>query len=226
MRVSGLLHLLALIFCLVITWVFVRSYINFNMKTNRLPRWMGDCSVPSPASRLVKTKCGLSKSCPDNFFAFKISSGAANVVGPSMCFEGQTIMSPVKNNVGRGLNIALVNGTTGKVMTQKYFDMYSGDASLLVKFLKEIPEGMLVLVASYDDPGTKMNDEIRKLFSNLGSTYAKQLGFRDSWVFLGARDLNSKSPFEEFLKNNPDVNKYDGWPELLELEGCVPQKVY
>ncbi|XP_065742108.1 protein FAM3D [Phocoena phocoena] len=223
MRVSGLLHLLVLIFGLVTTWVFVRRYINFNMKTILLGEWM--TATPS-SSHSVKTKCGLSKSCPDNFFAFKITSGAANVVGPSVCFEGQMIMSPVKNNVGRGLNIALVNGTTGKVMTQKYFDMYSGDANLLVKFLKEIPEGTLVLVASYDDPGTKMNDEIRKLFSNLGSTYAKQLGFRDSWVFLGAKDLNSKSPFEEFLKNNPDVNKYDGWPELLELEGCVPQKVY
>lgn len=29
------------------------------------------------------------------------------------------------------------------------------DVKLLVKFLKEIPVGMLVLVASYDDPGTK-----------------------------------------------------------------------
>ena len=29
------------------------------------------------------------------------------------------------------------------------------DPSLLVKFLKEIPAGTLVLVASYDDPGTK-----------------------------------------------------------------------
>lgn len=43
----------------------------------------------------------------------------------------------------------------------------------------------------------RMNDEIRKLFSNLGSSYAKQLGFRDSWVFLGAKDLKSKSPFEQ-----------------------------
>ncbi|XP_045850686.1 protein FAM3D-like [Meles meles] len=127
--------------------------------------------------------------------------------------------------VGRGLNFALVNGTTGVVLTQKCFDMYSGDVPLLVKFPKEIPEGTLVLAASYDDPGTKMNDETRKLLTNLGSSYAKQLGFRDSWVFLGAKDLRDKSPFEQFLKNNPDTNKYEGWPELLELEGCVPQKV-
>ncbi|KAB1264344.1 Protein FAM3D [Camelus dromedarius] len=224
MRVSGLLRLLSLISVLVVSWFFVRSYISSNMINVRLPRWIGSVHKENPV--VVKTKCGLSKSCSANFFAFKISSGAANVVGPSMCFEGQTIMSPVKNNVGRGLNIALVNGTKGTVLRHGSFDMYSGDPNLLVKFLKEIPDGTLVLVASYDDPGTKMNDEIRKLLSDLGSSYAKQLGFRDSWVFLGAKGLKSKSPFEEFLKNSPDTNKYDGWPELLELEGCVPQKVY
>uniref|UniRef100_A0ABI0NUF8 FAM3 metabolism regulating signaling molecule D n=1 Tax=Bos taurus TaxID=9913 RepID=A0ABI0NUF8_BOVIN len=195
MRLSGLLRYLALIFAVATTWLFIREYINFNMKTFRLPRWMG--SAHKNSSQLVKNKCGLSKSCPDNFFAFKIVSGAANVVGPTMCFEDQTIMSPVKNNVGRGLNVVLVDGTTGAVLTQKSFDMYSGDASLLTKFLKEISEDVLVLVASYDDPGTKMNDEIRKLFSNLGSTHVKQLGFRDSWVFLGAQNLKSKSPFEQ-----------------------------
>ncbi|XP_032179716.1 protein FAM3D isoform X1 [Mustela erminea] len=223
MRRSGVLRLLALIFALVTTWIFLRSYSSLNMKTIRLPRWLAD--LDSKKVEVVRTKCGLSKPCPDNFFAFKISSGAANVVGPTMCFENRVIMSPVKNNVGRGLNFALVNGTTGVVLTQKCFDMYSGDITLLVKFLKEIPEGTLVLVASYDDPGTKMNDETRKLLTNLGSSYAKQLGFRDSWVFLGARDLRDKSPFEQFLKNNPDTNKYEGWPELLELEGCVPRKI-
>uniref|UniRef100_A0A8C5W945 FAM3 metabolism regulating signaling molecule D n=1 Tax=Microcebus murinus TaxID=30608 RepID=A0A8C5W945_MICMU len=194
------------------------NYVSGGMKTIRLPRWLGEWAP-------VKTKCDLSKPCPANFFAFKICSGAANVVGPSLCFENHMIMSPVKNNVGRGLNIALVNGTTGTVMRQKTFDMYSGDVQFLVKFLKEIPEGTLVLVASYDDPGTKMNSEVRQLFSSLGSSYADQLGFRDSWVFLGAKDLRSKSPFEQFLKNNPQTNKYEGWPELLELEGCVPLKI-
>ncbi|XP_057167827.1 protein FAM3D isoform X3 [Ursus arctos] len=207
MRVSGVLRLLALVFALVATWIFIRSYVSLTMKTIRLPRWLAGSN--SKEIKAVKTKCGLSKPCPDNFFAFKISSGAANVVGPTMCFENFVIMSPVKNNVGRGLNIALVN-----------------DVKLLVKFLKEIPEGTLVLVASYDDPGTKMNEETRKLLSSLGSSYAEQLGFRDSWVFLGAKNLKDKSPFEQFLKNHPDTNKYDGWPELLELEGCVPQKVF
>ncbi|XP_054585605.1 protein FAM3D isoform X4 [Eptesicus fuscus] len=223
MRPSGLFRFLAFIFVLITSLIFIRSYMSIGMKTIRLPRWLGP---PSKKIEVVKIKCGLSKPCPDNFFAFKILSGAANVVGPSMCFEGHMIMSPVKDNVGRGLNIALVNGTTGKVVRQASFDMYSGDPTLLVKFLKAIPEGMLVLVASFDDPGTKMNDELRKLFSNLGSSYAGQLGFRDSWIFLGARDISNKSPFEQYLKNTPNTNKYEGWPELLELEGCVPRKVF
>ncbi|KAK1332259.1 hypothetical protein QTO34_006931 [Cnephaeus nilssonii] len=220
---SGLFRFLAVIFVLVTSLIFIRSYMSIGVKTIRLPRWLGP---PSKKIEVVKIKCGLSKPCPDNFFAFKILSGAANVVGPSICFEDHMIMSPVKDNVGRGLNIALVNGTTGKMLRQASFDMYSGDPTLLVKFLKAIPEGMLVLVASYDDPGTKMNDELRKLFSNLGSSYAGQLGFRDSWVFLGARDISNKSPFEQYLKNTPNTNKYEGWPELLELEGCVPRKVF
>lgn len=223
MRPSGLFRFLAVIFVLVTSLIFIRSYMSIGVKTIRLPRWLGP---PSKKIEVVKIKCGLSKPCPDNFFAFKILSGAANVVGPSICFEDHMIMSPVKDNVGRGLNIALVNGTTGKMLRQASFDMYSGDPKLLVKFLKAIPEGMLVLVASYDDPGTKMNDELRKLFSNLGSSYAGQLGFRDSWVFLGARDISNKSPFEQYLKNTPNTNKYEGWPELLELEGCVPRKVF
>lgn len=37
--------------------------------------------------RLPRHKCGNQNSCPQNYFAFKIISGAANVVGPSICFE-------------------------------------------------------------------------------------------------------------------------------------------
>lgn len=40
-------------------------------------------------------------------------------------------------------------------MTFTSFFVSPPDASLLAKFLKEISEQMLVLVASYDDPGTK-----------------------------------------------------------------------
>uniref|UniRef100_A0A8C5TNM9 FAM3 metabolism regulating signaling molecule D n=1 Tax=Malurus cyaneus samueli TaxID=2593467 RepID=A0A8C5TNM9_9PASS len=161
--------------------------------------------------RLPRHKCGNQKSCPQNYFAFKIISGAANVVGPSICFEDLVLMSSVKNNIGRGLNIALVNGEL--------------DITKLQTFLQGIKRGTLVLTASYDDAATKMNDKVRAYFTELGSSHVGELGFRDNWVFLGAKGLMNKSPFEKHIKNDQETNKYEGWPELLEMEGCAPRKM-
>lgn len=132
------------------------------------------------------------------------------------------LVSSVKNNVGRGLNIALVNGVTGELLATKTFDMWAGDVSDLLKFLRPLHEGTLVFVASFDDPATKLNDESRRLFEELGSTMAKELAFRDSWVFVGAKGIENKSPFEQRMKNSKSSNKYEGWPESLEMDGCIP----
>lgn len=43
----------------------------------------------------------------------------------------------------------------------------------------------------------RMNNKVRALFSALGSRHVNQLGFRDNWVFLGAKGMKDKSPFEE-----------------------------
>lgn len=43
----------------------------------------------------------------------------------------------------------------------------------------------------------RMNEETRKLFSDLGSKNVKDLAFRDSWVFVGAKGVQNKSPFEQ-----------------------------
>ncbi|XP_068940337.1 protein FAM3D [Petaurus breviceps papuanus] len=224
MRLSGFLRIVAIIFTLLATWLFTHTYFQRTGKTISI-RDLLDFSSKTITEKHSRNKCNNNKKCPQDFFAFKIVSGAANVVGPSICFEDSIIMSGVKNNVGRGLNIALVDGVTGVLKQHKYFDMFSGDIDIFLTFLKEIPESTLVLVASFDDPGSKLNTEARKLLTDLGSTYAENIGFRDSWVFLGAKDFQGKSPFEQFLKNKPDENKYDGWPEALEIEGCIPRKI-
>ncbi|XP_040323344.1 protein FAM3A isoform X2 [Herpailurus yagouaroundi] len=163
------------------------------------------CTCPEPRAR--KYKCGLPQPCPEEHLAFRMVSGAANVIGPKICLEDKMLMSSVKDNVGRGLNIALVN-----------------DVNDLLKFIRPLHEGTLVFVASYDDPATKMNEETRKLFSDLGSKNVKDLAFRDSWVFVGAKGVQNKSPFEQHVKNSKHTNKYEGWPEALEMEGCIPKR--
>lgn len=43
----------------------------------------------------------------------------------------------------------------------------------------------------------RLNGESRRLFEELGSTAVKELAFRDSWVFVGAKGIENKSPFEQ-----------------------------
>ncbi|XP_047921654.2 protein FAM3C isoform X2 [Anser cygnoides] len=141
-----------------------------------------------------------------------------------VCLELMSLMSGVKNNVGRGINVALVNGKTGEPLDTKFFDMWGGDVAPFIEFLKSIQDGTIVLMGTYDDGATKLNEEARKLIAELGSTSITNLGFRDNWVFCGGKGIKTKSPFEQHIKNNKDTNKYEGWPEVVEMEGCIPQK--
>ncbi|NXS79312.1 FAM3C protein, partial [Erpornis zantholeuca] len=176
--------------------IFARSALDAAARSTKPPRY----------------KCGIAKACPEKHFAFKMSSGAANVVGPKICVEDNVLMSGVKNNVGRGINVALVNGKTGELLDTKFFDMWGGGVFTFTAFRKE--ENNLL----------RLNEEARKLIAELGSTSITNLGFRDNWVFCGGKGIKTKSPFEQHIKNNKDTNKYEGWPEVVEMEGCIPQK--
>ncbi|KAM9312651.1 protein FAM3C isoform 2-T2 [Gastrophryne carolinensis] len=182
-------------------------------------------SAPHPPTKAPRYKCGISKICPDKHFAFRVASGAANVVGPKICVDDNILMSGVKNNVGRGINTALVNGKTGELIETKYYDLWGGDVAPFIDFVKKIPDSSIVLMATYDDGATKLNDEARKLIAELGSSAISSLAFRDNWVFVGGKGIKTKSPFEQHMKNNKDTNKYEGWPEVVEMEGCIPQKL-
>uniref|UniRef100_A0A8D2M4J0 ILEI/PANDER domain-containing protein n=1 Tax=Zonotrichia albicollis TaxID=44394 RepID=A0A8D2M4J0_ZONAL len=177
------------------------------------------------SSSLLPSQPCYSPSCPQNHFAFKIISGAANVVGPSICFEDLVLMSSVKNNIGRGLNIALVNGesegTDPLLPTARL-----GQLGMLLPPTERGKEGTPSWQHSDTSfPSVRMNARVRAYFTELGSSHVGTLGFRDNWVFLGAKGLMNKSPFEKHIKNDRETNKYEGWPELLEMEGCAPRKM-
>ncbi|XP_048403666.1 protein FAM3A-like isoform X2 [Stegostoma tigrinum] len=175
--------------------------------------------------KVKKSLCGADTHCTANHFPFKIISGAANIVGPSICFNDKPLMTSVKNNIGKGLNIALVNASSGNLITTDFFDMWTGNIKLLVDFLHQVKPGTIVLLASFDEPATKLTDEVRTLFSELGSSLVHDVKFRDNWIFVGAKPIKEKSPFEQILKNDRAKNKYGNWPEAVEMEGCIPRKI-
>ncbi|XP_064417612.1 protein FAM3C isoform X2 [Latimeria chalumnae] len=226
MRTSGILKILvAAAVCVLVVYVTAQVF-EFKIDSNLgglFARAPMDAS--SHATKPTKFKCGTSKACPEKHFAFKLASGAANVVGPKICVEDNILMSGVKNNVGRGINIAMINGKTGEVVDIKAFDMWAGDVNPFIEYLKKIEEGTVVFMATYDDGSSKLNPEARKLISELGSTQITNLNFRDNWIFVGGKGIKTKSPFEQHIKNSKETNKYEGWPEVLEMEGCIPQKL-
>ncbi|KAM3846078.1 protein FAM3A isoform 2-T4 [Vipera latastei] len=230
MRLAGPLRVVVIVLTAGLTWILVSILLGTQSSFSRLQQFLLNSPESTPVTDLDKIrvvsaknfagsrnshrkprpkkyKCGLPQACPEHSFAFRMTSGAANVIGPKICLEDKMLMSSMKDNVGRGLNVALVN-----------------DVNELLKFIRSLHEGTLVFVASYDDPATKMNEEARKIFTELGSKFVRELAFRDSWVFVGAKGVQDKSPFEQHVKNSRSSNKYEGWPEALEMEGCIPQR--
>uniref|UniRef100_A0A672QYG4 Family with sequence similarity 3 member C n=1 Tax=Sinocyclocheilus grahami TaxID=75366 RepID=A0A672QYG4_SINGR len=127
---TGLLKLAVLVSILFLVVFLAFELLESNMNLN-LGKVLGKFTHAAVFStRPPRHKCGLSKSCPEDHFAFKITSGAASVVGPKMCLQDNVLMSGVKNNIGRGINIALINGKTGELTKMDSFDMWSGGNSV------------------------------------------------------------------------------------------------
>ncbi|XP_030282365.1 protein FAM3C-like isoform X2 [Sparus aurata] len=178
------------------------------------------------AKKLPKDKdegCVMDTHCPDDHFSFYMRSGAANVVGPKICIQHKMVLGMIQNNAGEGLNIVIMNGKTGNITKTGHYNMYNNEVEPLIKFLKSIEDGSVVLIASWDEPSSNLNDEAKKLIADLGSSVVNSLGFRDNWLFVGGKGATVKSNFEKHLKNDPNLNKYEHWPELLELKGCIPK---
>lgn len=224
MRATGFIKLTVAVSACLLVFYVISQVFEFSMESPFGSLFAKNAIETFISTKPPKHKCGISKACPEMHFAFKMASGAANVVGPKVCIEDTIVMSGVKNNVGRGINIVLVDGKTGEVLETKYFDLWGGEVSPFNDYVKAVKEGTVVFMATYDDGATKLNDEARNLVADLGSTAIKNLAFRDNWVFVGRKGIKPQSPFEQHIKNNKDTNKYEGWPEVLEMEGCIPKK--
>ncbi|XP_061430094.1 protein FAM3A-like isoform X2 [Lethenteron reissneri] len=208
----------------VITDVFISSM----EKSSRIHRLMAEVKRqinPNPPAKRGNV-CGLQSPCPPHHFSFSIDSGAGNFLGPTLCFNDEILMSTVLNNVGFGINIALVNGTSGKMLATSYFNTFNGDDAGMVNFLRSMRPGTIVMLASFHDPATRLNTTARQLLTELGSSVARVLKRRDSWAFVGAKGIRGKSPFEMHVRSIPKKNLYLNWPEMLQMEGCIPERTW
>lgn len=172
-----------------------------------------------------RQKCDHWSPCPANHYAFRILSGAAKERGPKICFEDEMIMSDSQNNVGRGLNVAVVDAKTGKVHGTKSFDLWGGDNSPpMIEFLNGAPSGSYILIASHDDASTRLTDDAKILIEKHGSKDIRKLNFRASWVFVSSKDISLPPDMKrEKLMPSDATNRYGAWPAEVQIEGCLPR---
>ncbi|XP_058886780.1 protein FAM3B-like [Acipenser ruthenus] len=181
-------------------------------------------SINAPLPK--RQKCDHSSPCPIGSFAFRVLSGGGKNSVPTICFE-EVIMKEGKGNTREGINIAAVDAATGKVHGSDSFNMWEGDnARPLIQFINGIPNNSIVLMATYDDGSTKLSQEARKEIEKLGSKEIQQIGFRSSWVFVGAKGFTLPKGLkkEKMNHSNKEKNRYNGWPAEVQIEGCIPRR--
>lgn len=214
-------------------WKFIAAALSVAVFSTLLLQKYSDvfnsAAIKSPVIETLKieakpvTPCP-SVVCPLDHFSFFIQSGAANVIAPKICFQNEIVLGAAKQNSGGGINVVIINGKTGAVLKTGHYNMWSGDVVPLIDFLKKIDTGSIVLMASFDEPATKLNEEARTLILDLGSSKIKTVGFRDNWIFVGGKGANVKSTFEKHLSHSED-DKYSGWPEIIDISGCIPKYI-
>ncbi|NXO96583.1 FAM3B protein, partial [Certhia brachydactyla] len=166
-----------------------------------------------------RQKCDHWSPCPPGNFAYRILSGGGKQRRAKICFEDEQLISEENAEVGSGINIAIVNCNCVIDSTDHSREM--------MDFIRNAPEGTLLLMATHDDGSTRLKNGVKKLVEELGSKEIKNIKFRSSWVFIGAKGFKLPDNIQREKINHSDKtkNRYKGWPAEIQIEGCIPRNL-
>ncbi|XP_033002949.1 protein FAM3B [Lacerta agilis] len=173
-----------------------------------------------------RLKCDHWSPCSPGSYAYRILSGGGQKSLAKICFEDQLLMSKESQNVGRGINVAIVDYNTGKLLNAKSFDMWQGAFSApLADFVQKAPQKSLLLMVTYDDGSSRLMEDAKKAIADLGSKEIRNLKFRSSWAFIAAKGFELPANTQREMINHSDAkkNRYNGWPAEVQIEGCIPK---
>uniref|UniRef100_A0A8D1N2Q0 FAM3 metabolism regulating signaling molecule B n=1 Tax=Sus scrofa TaxID=9823 RepID=A0A8D1N2Q0_PIG len=173
-----------------------------------------------------RQKCDHWTPCPPNTYAYRLLSGGGRDKFAKICFEDEMLIGEKTGNVARGINIAIVNYATGKVIATQYFDMFEGDNSgPMTAFIQSAPSKSLLFMVTHDDGSSRLKEDAKKAIESLGSKEIRNMRFRSSWVFLAAKGFELPAGIEREKINHSDnaKNRYSGWPAEIQVEGCIPK---
>uniref|UniRef100_A0A8C3T9P2 FAM3 metabolism regulating signaling molecule B n=1 Tax=Chelydra serpentina TaxID=8475 RepID=A0A8C3T9P2_CHESE len=155
-----------------------------------------------------RQKCDHWSPCSPGSYAYRLLSGGGKEKLAKICFEDELLISEQKGNVGRGINIAIVNYFSGPMIT----------------FIKNAPQESLLLMVTHDDGSSRLKDDAKKVIAELGSKEIWNMKFRSSWAFIAAKGFKLPDDIQKEKINHSDnsKNRYNGWPAEIQIEGCIP----
>ncbi|KFP97348.1 Protein FAM3B, partial [Haliaeetus albicilla] len=175
-----------------------------------------------------RQKCDHWSPCSPGNYAYRILSGGGKVKMAKICFEDELSPAPVccftTDRFLPPFTLISVINLPFKI----HFVIDSTDHSgEMMTFIRNAPEGSLLLMVTHDDGSTRLKNDAKKLVEELGSKEIQNIKFRSSWAFIAAKGFKLPDNIQKEKINHSDKkkNRYDGWPAEIQIEGCIPRNL-
>uniref|UniRef100_A0A8B9Q8Y5 Family with sequence similarity 3 member B n=1 Tax=Apteryx owenii TaxID=8824 RepID=A0A8B9Q8Y5_APTOW len=168
-----------------------------------------------------RQKCDHWSPCSPGSYAYRVLSGGGKEKLAKICFEDNLLISEAKGNVGRGINIAIVN-----YVNNQLFIVSTDHSADMVAFIANAPQGSLLFMVTHDDGSTRLKNDAKKVVEELGSKEIQNIKFRSSWAFVAAKGFKLPDNIQkEKINHSGKNNRYGGWPAEIQIEGCIPRNL-
>ncbi|NWX71341.1 FAM3B protein, partial [Alca torda] len=175
-----------------------------------------------------RQKCDHWSPCLPGNYAYRILSGGGTGKLAKICFEDDLPVLECCFTTDRFLPpfplISVIN-LPFRIIECCVIDS-TDHSDEMVTFIKNAPEGSLLLMVTHDDGSTRLKDGAKKLVEELGSKEIRNMKFRSSWAFIAAKGFKLPDDIQKEKINHSDKNnRYGGWPAEIQIEGCIPRNL-
>ncbi|NXT83240.1 FAM3B protein, partial [Zapornia atra] len=173
-----------------------------------------------------RQKCDHWSPCLPGYYAYRILSGGGRERLAKICFEDELQVGCEHEPLMCLFFLNFVSVLLSKILIFSVTDSteHSGE---MIAFIKNAPEGSLLLMTTHDDGSTRLKNDAKKIVEELGSKEIWNMKFRSSWAFIAAKGFKLPDDIQKEKINYSDGknNRYNGWPAEIQIEGCIPRNL-
>ncbi|MDJ0556980.1 MAG: interleukin-like EMT inducer domain-containing protein [Microcoleaceae cyanobacterium MO_207.B10] len=98
-------------------------------------------------------------------------------------------------NYSRGINIGVIDQTTGQPLFCTTFDTHADKNAHLAftNFIHSLPPGSIVVIAVQDEASFLLSEAAKKVCQSLGSNLINNLKYRNYWAMIGQKGADPKT---------------------------------